>query len=280
MMELHSLALKLTERLKAPLPGVLAHDLLRATPIGDMIPNFSHKSPPRPGSVIILLYEQDGQIKFPMIKRPQYLGAHSNQVSFPGGKADKDELPVETAIRETEEEIGVERSAIDVLGTLSTFFVIPSNFIVTPVVAITKSPEFKPDSREVAKILQGDLTQLIHPDAIQTKEILAAGTFRMMAPHFEFENEIVEEQVASEFAVRESTYVELPIQKEDKVMKDESVPSGTCKNKVEEAYKIGQRLGINGTPSMVFSDGTLSIGYRPAQELADLAIKHYQTPLK
>ncbi len=66
----------------------------------------------------------------------------------------------------------------------------------------------------------------------------------------------------------------------DKVMKDESVPSGTCKNKVEEAYKIGQRLGINGTPSMVFSDGTLSIGYRPAQELADLAIKHYQNPLK
>jgi len=64
----------------------------------------------------------------------------------------------------------------------------------------------------------------------------------------------------------------------DKVMKDESVPPGACKNKVEEEYKIGQRLGINGTPSMIFSDGTLSVGYRPAQELADLAIKHYHHP--
>jgi thiol:disulfide interchange protein DsbC len=64
----------------------------------------------------------------------------------------------------------------------------------------------------------------------------------------------------------------------DKVMKDESVPLGTCKNKVEAAYKMGQRLGINATPSMVFSDGTLAVGYRPAQELADLAIKHYQPP--
>ncbi len=61
----------------------------------------------------------------------------------------------------------------------------------------------------------------------------------------------------------------------NKVMKDESIDSGTCKNKVEEEYTLGQKLGVNATPSIVFSDGTLSVGYRPAQELADLAMKHY-----
>jgi len=64
----------------------------------------------------------------------------------------------------------------------------------------------------------------------------------------------------------------------DKVMKDESVPPGTCKNHVEEQYKVGQKLGVNGTPSMIFPDGTLSVGYRPAQELADLAMQHYHHP--
>jgi 8-oxo-dGTP pyrophosphatase MutT (NUDIX family) len=112
-------------------------------------------------------------------------------VSFPGGKADPGESPIVTALRETEEEIGIDRNEIKVIGTLSPFFVIPSNFMVTPVVATVMNPVFKADSREVAKILHGDLERLIKPDAIQTKEILAAGTFRMMAPHFEFEGEVV-----------------------------------------------------------------------------------------
>jgi 8-oxo-dGTP pyrophosphatase MutT (NUDIX family) len=189
-MDLHWLMSRLSERLKAPLPGSQAHETLRATPLGG-IPSFVHKAPPKPGSVIILLHEEAGIIKFPLIKRPQYLGAHSNQVSLPGGKAELDENAIETAVREAEEEIGVPRDSMNVLGTLSTFFVIPSNFMVTPVVAVTSQPSFKPDSREVAKILQGDLQLLVHDAAIQTSEILAANLYRMEAPHFLFEDEIV-----------------------------------------------------------------------------------------
>jgi 8-oxo-dGTP pyrophosphatase MutT (NUDIX family) len=190
-MELFQLVPELSRRLKEPLPGPNAHEQLRAVPVGDVLPNFVHKSPPKPGSVLILLYEVGAQIKFPLIKRPQYLGAHSNQVSFPGGKAEENESPIDTAIRETEEEIGVSRTEMTVLGTLSPFFVIPSNFMVTPVVATTVNPIFKPDSREVAKILHGDLNSLLQPNAIQTKEILAAGKYQMIAPHFEFEDEVV-----------------------------------------------------------------------------------------
>ena len=128
---------RLKERLLDPLPGDSAHTPMRAIPIGDLTPRFDHSLPPKPGGVLILLYEDDaGLIRFPLIKRQEYTGAHSGQVSLPGGKAEQGEDPIFTALRECEEEIGVDRNSLVVLGRLTNFFVIPSNFIITPVVAI------------------------------------------------------------------------------------------------------------------------------------------------
>ncbi|MFZ6010924.1 MAG: NUDIX hydrolase [Bacteroidota bacterium] len=183
---------KLGERLKQPLPGAKAHDLMRAYPVGPIVPKFEHKLPPRPGAVLILLYEDEGQIKFPLIKRPEYLGAHSGQVSFPGGKTEGNEDAIETALREGEEEIGIDRNKLRLIGRLTDFFVIPSNFLVTPIVAASEGvPELQPDSREVERILSGRIDELIQQDAILNKEILAAGKYRMNAPHFEIEGEVV-----------------------------------------------------------------------------------------
>lgn len=182
----------LKQRLSGTLPGNTAHSLMRAVPVGDVLPNFEHKLPPKPGGVLILLYQQDGVLRFPLIKRQEYLGAHSGQVSLPGGRAETGEDAVQTALRECEEEIGVSRSEPVVLGNLSNFFVIPSNFIITPVIAAIPSvPLFKPDPYEVARILSCPLEDLLKDDAVKQKEILAAGKFRLMAPHFEIEGEIV-----------------------------------------------------------------------------------------
>ncbi len=184
--------LALADRLKGPLPGPAAHEPLRATPIGLVKPKFEHQLPPKPGSVMILLYEEDGRILFPLTKRPDYLGTHGGQISLPGGKAEPGENKIDTALREAEEEIGVSASRIEIIGTLSEFFVIPSNFMVTPVVGLLREGmDFIPDPKEVVKILRGSLEELILDDAVQTKEILAAKMFPMMAPHFEIENEIV-----------------------------------------------------------------------------------------
>lgn len=192
MMSLEELQRRLDLRLKKPLPGAEAHDVLRAIPVGATIPRFEHKLPPRPGSVLILLYEERGSIYFPLIKRPVYLGAHSGQVSLPGGKAEAGENIIETALREAEEEVGIDRSDVDVIGSLSQFFVIPSNYLVTPVVGIARrTPAFNPDPKEVDRIIYGSIEQLIDLSAIRKKEILAAGQFRMMAPHFDIENEVV-----------------------------------------------------------------------------------------
>lgn len=191
-MSLDDFSLRLKQRLSGKLPGDLAHATLRAIPVGNTFPKFDHKLPPKPGGVLILLYEQNGVIKFPLIKRQEYLGAHSGQISLPGGKAEPGEDSLQAALREGEEEIGVNRTVLNVLGTLSDFFVVPSNFLVTPVIAtIRKEPIFKPDAYEVARILHGSIEDLIREDAIREKEILAAGKFRMMAPHFDIDGEVV-----------------------------------------------------------------------------------------
>lgn len=182
----------LSERLQQPLPGAKAHEPMRATPTGLIKPKFEHKLPPKPGSVLILLYPDNGRIKFPLTKRPDYLGAHGGQVSLPGGKAEPDEDYIQTALREGEEEIGVSREQMKVLGRLSDFFVIPSNFMVAPVIAYTEEkPLFIPQASEVEKILEGDLLNLIAEDAIHAKEIVAAKMYPMLAPHFLIEGEVV-----------------------------------------------------------------------------------------
>ncbi len=126
------------------------------------------------------------------MKRPEYLGAHSGQVSLPGGKAEAGESAIETALREGEEEIGIRGSDVEVIGALSPFFVIPSNFLVTPVVGIQSTkPLFTPDPVEVVRILEGSVSDLVRDDAVQVSEITAARVYRLSAPHFTFDGELV-----------------------------------------------------------------------------------------
>ena len=187
-----SLLDQLQQRLQQPLPGAEAHEPLRATPTGLIKPKFDHSLPPKPGSVMILLYPDSGQVKFPSTKRHEYLGAHGGQVSLPGGKAEPGETAIETALRETEEEIGVKAQQIKVIGELSQFFVMPSNFMVIPVVGfVEQHPVYQAQQSEVVRIIEGDISHLIRPDAIRTKEILAAKMYPMLAPHFEIEGEVV-----------------------------------------------------------------------------------------
>ncbi len=179
-------------RLRWPLPAAAAHEALRARPVRGAFPDFGHTLPPKPGSVLILLYEQEGTVRFPLIKRSAYKGAHSAQVSFPGGKAEAGENVIEAALRESQEEIGIARQHIEIIGQLSDFNVIPSNFLVTPVIGtLSYVPVLSPDPREVDKIIYANVDELLRDDAIHEQEILAAGTYPMIAPHFLVENEIV-----------------------------------------------------------------------------------------
>jgi len=184
---------KLEARLGRDLPAALAHEAMRAVDSSGRPPQFKHSLPPKPGSVLLLIYPGvDGAINFPLIKRPDYTGAHSGQVSFPGGKAEAGETTIQTALREAEEEVGVHPSEVTVLGVLSNFFVVPSNFIVTPVVGYAKKrPQFVPDKVEVVRILEGDIRSILPDESIKVSEILVAKTYKLQAPHFVVDSEMV-----------------------------------------------------------------------------------------
>jgi len=173
MTQLKSLSVSLGNRLKHTLPG-LESQLIMATkkrirfPFGKGVPSSAI-----PSGVLILLYPDNGDIYFVLMRRPDYTGVHSRQISLPGGKYEKtDRDLIETAVREAKEEVGIEPSAVNIIGTLTPLYIPPSSYIVTPVVAWSvKRPEFTRDPREVEEIIEVSLTDFLDDRHIQTRRI-------------------------------------------------------------------------------------------------------------
>ncbi|MEQ8352466.1 MAG: CoA pyrophosphatase [Leptospiraceae bacterium] len=102
---------------------------------------------------------------FPLILRPGNQGPHSGQISLPGGKREKGESLKDTALRETEEEIGLNSSKIHVLGKLTPLYIPVSGFAVHPYVGwFDTVPQFKRDPLEVEQILFYDMLRLSSSD--------------------------------------------------------------------------------------------------------------------
>ncbi len=128
----------LKRRLEQTLPGVLAQEKMASSMRSTLhLAEFPDEQT-RLSAVLILFYPWQEQIYIPMIVRPIYKGIHSGQVAFPGGrKEESDQTFIDTALRETYEEIGVIPQAVETLGMLSPLFVPASNFMVYPVVGAT-----------------------------------------------------------------------------------------------------------------------------------------------
>lgn len=117
----------------------------------------------RQGAVLILLYESEHQLMTTFIVRTDDGGVHSGQISFPGGKyEDADNNLVITALREANEEIGIDTKNVTVLGNLSAMYIPVSNFKVTPVVGYyTGMPVFNISPAEVAGLIHMPLAHFI-----------------------------------------------------------------------------------------------------------------------
>ena len=103
------------------------------------------------------------ETRLPFILRNNYEGVHSNQISFPGGKKEKlDEDLIETARRETNEEIGLNKDEMKLQFKLTDIYIPPSNFLVRPYIFTLKNePLIKQDNIEVIKVLVPTLSTLI-----------------------------------------------------------------------------------------------------------------------
>ncbi|MDW7990009.1 MAG: CoA pyrophosphatase [Archaeoglobaceae archaeon] len=99
--------------------------------------------------------------KIVMIKRGTNLTRSAGHVAFPGGMIEEGEDVVETALREFEEELGVRRDRIEVLGFLKSREVLEYRIKICPVVGITQEDYFAPDSREVSKVLIDGLERVL-----------------------------------------------------------------------------------------------------------------------
>ena len=132
----------------------------------------------------------DAAVLVPLVNRPQgvqllltqrtaHLRDHAGQISFPGGRVEPDDPDREhTALRETEEEIGLARERIALLGRLPGYE-IPSGFRIVPVVDWVEPPfELKPDEFEVADIFEAPLTHFLDPANYQRREYHFRGRHR------------------------------------------------------------------------------------------------------
>lgn len=115
-------------------------------------------------AVLALFYPSDKDIHLAFIKRNEYDGPHSAQISFPGGAREAlDASLMDTALRETREEVGISEK-IEVLGSLTPLHIPVSNFMVHPFVGWMKEcPVFIPDPTEVQYVIEAPLDVLLNP---------------------------------------------------------------------------------------------------------------------
>lgn len=115
-----------------------------------------------PAAVLVAIVDHPGEPTVVFTRRTAHLKKHSGQVSFPGGRAEpSDPSPDFTALRETEEEIGLAPGRVEVIGRLPEYFT-RTGFRVTPVVGIVRPPlELVPDAREVDEVFEVPLAFLL-----------------------------------------------------------------------------------------------------------------------
>jgi 8-oxo-dGTP pyrophosphatase MutT (NUDIX family) len=169
MNSVESLEPVLRERLAGTLPGIDAQ-LRFATglPRKGWVPGV-YPSDARAAAALLLLYPLRNGVALPLTVRASHLRRHAGQISLPGGAADPGETLEGAALREAQEEIGVDPSSVRVLGLLTPVHVLVSGFTLNPIGGITDTrPDFQPAAHEVEQLLEVPLDDLQDASRIRT----------------------------------------------------------------------------------------------------------------
>ena len=140
-------------------------------------------------SVLLLLFVESKVLNVCLIKRPEHMKHHAGQIALPGGRIEKGETALETALRETQEEIGISSEQIEILGSLSELYVQVSQFQIHPFVGwLDKKPDFTINKNEVEKAIFFPLKKMKNTfEEAELKTI--SGTLKV--PCILFEGEII-----------------------------------------------------------------------------------------
>ena len=124
--------------------------------------------PLRPAAVLVPLVNHEEQVTVLLTKRTKHLSKHAGQISFPGGRVDaSDKGPEHTALRETEEEIGITKHQVDIVGQLDDY-IVGTGYLVRPIIGFIEPPfTVIPQEDEVAEVFEAPLSYLTHPKNFQ-----------------------------------------------------------------------------------------------------------------
>jgi len=177
-------------RLASGLPGETAQRRMspsvRLTKVQQPVKGESMES-----SVLITLFPTSGGLGTLLMERTK-IGPHGGQISFPGGKMDLQDINTEqTALREAQEEVGLEAKDVEIIGSLSRLYVPNSNFWINPFVAIIKTePKWIPNADEVSSLIRVDLEYLFS-NSIKKRRELQVNGFQIDAPYYDVHGHFV-----------------------------------------------------------------------------------------
>lgn len=162
--------------LTGPLPGMGGQIKMAPEPRVGQVNRWEVPDDHREAGVLLLLYphrlpnQPEPELYLVLTRRHDYPGAHGGQISLPGGRREDGEALQITALREAHEEIGLDPTAVEIMGQLSPLYIPPSNFYIYPFIAYSPvRPVFQPDAKEVAELIEVPLPSLFNP-AIHREE--------------------------------------------------------------------------------------------------------------
>ena len=193
-MEFHHFLKYIPKIAKETLPALSAHikmvplerlNALKALNPSDLIP--------KKAAVMMLFYPKNKETHLVLIVRNSYPGVHSSQIAFPGGKVEiEDASLAHTALRETEEEIGVDRNKIEIIKSFTDVYIPPSNFLVSPYLGICQSTlEFELQPDEVAGIVELSLKDFLNDKNVVMRKLSTSYTNEIDVPAFLVREHIV-----------------------------------------------------------------------------------------
>lgn len=150
---------------KIKLPGEEAHyklaPMLRLQELENI--DIDQKKPKQAAVMAVFYPGKQDETRFVLILRKTYKGVHSNQVGFPGGRVEEYDLDLmHTALRETEEEVGIPKQEVQVLRELTRLYIPPSNFWVQPFLGVMeRTPLLVPQETEVEDVLEIDIDEFM-----------------------------------------------------------------------------------------------------------------------
>lgn len=190
--EFHKRIVKITN---LPLPGQA--EQLKMAPIERLkelkIKAQSSNSAKKAGVMVLFYPDTQERTHLALILRKTYKGVHSAQIGFPGGKSEPEDRDLEhTALRETEEEIGVPQRQITVLKQLTDIYIPPSNFFVHPYLGVAQAtPQFVIQESEVDALVEVDLRHFMDDSILSTRKLSTSYATQIDVPAYILNDHVV-----------------------------------------------------------------------------------------